>query len=166
MTTITYRDGVMAADSQFGNRNGIRMSVGGRKIHSVKIGRESWFLSYSGRSGWENALHAWAERSIPEHFSGRPYELFVAPDPDEGFSLLAACGARVLIASQAAGWVAIHAPYVAVGSGMEVALGAMWAGAGAVDAVRAAISVDTGSGGEIQHVDVYRGEFGIAAPVA
>ncbi len=46
-------------------------------------------------------------------------------------------------------WASHIAPFFAYGSGSELALGAMLAGATAEEAVRAAAQRDTGTGGEI-----------------
>ena len=49
----------------------------------------------------------------------------------------------------------IEAPYYAIGAGSHLALGAMWKGATAEEAVECAIALETGCGGAIDVIRIY-----------
>ena len=49
----------------------------------------------------------------------------------------------------------VEAPYYAIGSGAHLALGAMWQGATAEQAVECAIALDIGCGGTVDVIRVY-----------
>lgn len=148
MTTIAYRDGVLAADTS--------MTVSGVMVgRMVKIVRRAdgdmaggagdaamvgtfneWFLA--GESGTRPELKEgdnWIDRSVIFRRSGA-IDIF---EPRGRFTCTA--------------------PYYAVGSGKEAALGAMFAGADAETAVRAAMEHDPHTKGD---VTVLRAEDQIA----
>jgi ATP-dependent HslUV protease subunit HslV len=143
MTTIAYRDGVLAADSLITAGNRIATSVSATKIVRLSDGR---LLGHCGQMRHMKPLIAFlegrAERypdmekdatAMVVHLDGR-VELHYGRHPDEAFEE--------------------DAEFFAIGSGAELALGAMAVGASAIDAVRAAIRFDTSSGGEVKHLEL------------
>ncbi|MHC2552365.1 hypothetical protein [Bradyrhizobium elkanii] len=136
MTTIAYRHGVLAADTQ---------SIGGGAITAqnlvkiVKRKKDGALCGASGYLAFVQAFHRWflaGERGrFPTFHDGDRAFVAIKGKPIEMF--------------ESVGSFEYDPEYVAIGSGMEFALGAMHAGANAVDAVKAAIHHDPGSGGEV-----------------
>ena|SRR5687768_13962526 len=134
MTTITFREGIMAADS--------RMTLGGAVIGNVvKIVRrdDGALCGGCGRLAWLQAFHEW-------FLNGEQDDL---PDVDEDSMGLIARPKKPLQAFEEAGTYEWKTPYFAMGSGRRFALGAMYAGASAQEAVKAAIKFDIYSGGKV-----------------
>ena len=136
MTTIAYRSGIIAADTQ---------SIGGNAITATnltKIVRRSKDGALCGASGYlafVQAFHRWFlgnERGrVPGFHDGDRAFIVRKGKPIEMF--------------ESVGSFDYEPEYIAIGSGMEFALGAMHAGASAADAVAAAIAHDPGTGGKV-----------------
>ena len=136
MTTIAYRDGVLATDSLVSSGNE-------RAGYTPKAGRKGRLLfAGSGSSGLIRRFAAWlmagAQGDPPalkegEHTAG--VYVFL---PDDRVVWFYECGHECL-----------STPFWAAGSGGHFAKGAMAMGAIAEEAVRIAIQHDTGSGGDI-----------------
>jgi hypothetical protein len=125
MTIITYRDGIIAADTLVvGGPEGTGFRVGyGPKLLRIKNG----VLALCGRAAPISAIAEW----FPDH--GRIED----------------------IADNAIELIDFDAPYLAWGSGEQFALAAMWMGADAAKAAEAAMAFDVNCGGTIttmQHV--------------
>lgn len=131
MTTIAYRDGVMAGDSRAysGNRAPI-----GNKVKVERL-RDGTLLGVSSTvpGGAETVRRWWDDRDL---------------DLPSAFSLLAVKpNGDVYYASDTPHLSGpLRAPFFAIGSGNELALGAMEMGAAAVEAVRAAAKHDPWTG--------------------
>lgn len=138
MTTIAYRDGMLAADTA--------MCQGGVMMGSVeKIARraDGDLCGSAGDASYNAAFTAWflggEEGSPPE-----------AKEEDRTFDrgvIFRRSGDIEIYEPR--GRFAASAPYFAFGSGKEPALGAMFAGADAAVAVEAAIEFDPHSGGAV-----------------
>ena len=138
MTTIAYRDGVMAADTLCTVNNAIEGRV-------VKIARRGPIMAgAAGSAPMCRAFLDWFKAGMkgdppatqhPVSSDWNYWGLIVTPDH--------------ILSLMGSGWMTVSAPYHAMGSGAEYALGAMAAGATAVQAVEAAIRHDTRSGGDI-----------------
>lgn len=135
MTTVAYRDGVLAGDG--------RVTIGDmvvtnkqRKVHRLSGGR---LFGWSGslEDGERLLMSIKADEALPS--LGNITALMIHPD-----------GAIELF--EGALWVRRPMPYYALGSGSPYAIGAMDAGATAVEAVRIGIKRDTGSGGSVVSV--------------
>lgn len=136
MTTIAYRDGVLAADTMV-SRDGM---VSG---YTVKVERRGpIFAAYAGNCAMGQAFLDWFRKGM----KGDP-----PPMVDGDCSC-----AGILIADDAIiewsgqprpDW--IKAPFAAWGSGAQFALGAMAFGATAESAVYAAMTLDHGTGGRV-----------------
>lgn len=135
VTTVAYRGGVIAADSQvtcadadvgrFGKiaeRNGILCGAAGSM--ALAIGFLDWF-----RRGMKG-------EPPPMKKGDSGAEAFIVHD---GW----------VICYDDTGWDRQRAEYYAIGSGQKLALGAMAAGASAEGAVRCAIKHDVYSGGDV-----------------
>lgn len=138
MTTIAYRDGVIAADTRVTSDSIITGSV--RKVS--KNGRV--LMGVAGTAAMARELRAWFDEGCQGPLPPNPHPL----DKEWSVWALIATPTDVYIV-QESGICRNTAPYHAMGSGRELALGAMAHGATAEEAVRAAIKHDTSSGGEI-----------------
>lgn len=137
MTTIAYRDGVLAADTQITCGG----TVDGWAQKAFRKG--SILYATSGGSGLGSKFRAWLEGGM----EGEAPDL-KAEGADEAHGYIFPGGDRVVWRYNDT-WASHIAPFFAYGSGAEIALGAMIRGATAEEAVKAAITRDTNSGGEI-----------------
>lgn len=127
MTTIALRDGILAADRAC-NRDGVR--VGYRdKVRRIDGGRVAMMGYIPGCLAIIEWLDAGGKVDPP--CIGDDEIATVIFVPDEGEPTLIELGAQSPLP---------EAKYHAWGDGREIALGAMWAGASAKQAVEAAIS--------------------------
>lgn len=139
MTTIAYRDGVMAGDSLITSDN-VRCG------YMRKIARrdDGALCGVCGSASLLRAILAWFLSGEPA--DGRPQ----ITDNDACFIIVRTNG-RVESHDQR-GFSDDTAPFFALGSGRELAMGAMAAGATAIEAVRAAAKLDIRTGGTVSHV--------------
>lgn len=135
MTTIAYRDGVLAADtlmcsgdSKLAGVTKIAQGPGGR------MGGACGTAAFLG--GWLAWLTGDGNRPTP-----------VRGDNQNDCGLVIWPDGRIEVFEDGGSFV-VTAPYFAMGSGRPEALGAMFAGADAETAVRAAMAHDCHSGGE------------------
>lgn len=132
MTTIAYRDGVLAADTQVNSGNGNRAG----RIRKIGRTADGHLWAYTGSTEHQAACATWAEMR-----EGDP------PAIEGCFILIDPTGRHREWWGK--GWIAAEDPQAAWGSGERVARGAMFVGASAQEAVRAAIAIDTDSGGDV-----------------
>ena len=142
MTTIAYRDGVLAADTQ--------VSGGGTRTGSiVKVVKapDGFLGAACGNAAFCRRWLEWV-RVGPARWDA------VRPEPNgEGAGVLVhPCGKVEQFFDS--GMVVEEAPYLAWGSGDELAMGALWMGADAEKAVHAAIAHNTGTGGRVVAVSL------------
>jgi hypothetical protein len=139
VTTIAYRDGVMAADALTCQGDAL---VGTAK----KIVRNAHgdLAGCAGAAVVTRAFLAW--------FLGGEQGRFSADGAARGDlrfrGLIVRARGRIQVFEDE-GWYTFCAPYVAIGSGAPEARGAMFSGADAITAVRAARAHDAGTGGRI-----------------
>jgi 20S proteasome alpha/beta subunit len=140
MTTIAYRNGVLAADTRETEKDTI-YSDRVRKVHKLRDG--SLYAAAGSGEACEMLLQSLIKRTkCPAPLDVEA--LHVKPD-----------GSLWVCAGNA--WLPMdYEPYYAMGSGATVALAAMDAGADAVKAVRIAIKRNTHTGGRVQHVKLRR----------
>jgi len=141
MTTIVYRDGVMAADSRAfaGDRNPIGYKT---KIRAMVVDDVAYLVGVSSPApGYGEAVLNWFEAGMDIHDT--------PPMPEQGFTLLA-------VDAGGQGYYAANSFYLsgpltnewwAIGSGDEFAIGALRSGATAVEAVAVAKEFDQWTGG-------------------
>lgn len=137
MTTIVYRDGVMAADSRAwsGGHSPIGMK---NKVHRLEDGT---------LVGCASSIPGAAEAAVQWYRAGADPK----GEPPREFNLLVVRpdGSAYLADDNPYLSGPLHAPYFAIGSGRQFALGALAMGADAVEAVSIGIQLDTCSGGPI-----------------
>lgn len=136
MTTIAYRDGVMAADTASWDSNGVYFGRL-RKLTRLDDGR---VLGGCGSASMVlrvvNWLNGGGDKPVPD--DEKPADRFQA--------IIAAPSGLVVYVDPSLTEIECHpGEFTAIGSGREVALGAMAVGASAADAVRAATEFDQGS---------------------
>lgn len=136
MTTIAFKNGVLAADTLVSG-NGVRV---GYVTKIRKIGPV--LAAAAGTMSFVQAFLDWFS-------SGTDDEPPETSGESEGLLFY---DGRVLTWND--GWDLLVAPFFAIGSGKYQALGAMAAGASAEDAVCAAILTDCYSGGSIDILTV------------
>ena len=137
MTTIAYRNGVLAADTLMTLSNL-------REGHVIKVRRMNGVLA-AAAGNWPLAL-----RFLDWVSSG----MGAADAPSMGDSEMNAAGHLFLPNGEVLtyarnGWSRFHTAYYADGTGCDIAMGAMAMGASAEEAVRIAIDLDVYSGGRV-----------------
>lgn len=140
MSVVVYRNGVMAADSRaYGGRG--QCSPGTKvKAHRLEDGTRVGVVSAC--PGQPEKFVAWLRAGgVAEEWSGDKPDLralVVRPNGD-------------VFLYEDSPWPSgpIRCDYYAIGSGSDFALGAIFMGADAVEAVRAACLFDTNSGGPV-----------------
>lgn len=138
MTTIAYRDGVLAADSRM-TLNGV---VDGSQVKIVRRGNV--MAAATGTAAMCQQFRDWFIGGMVGDPPAGEHE----KNSDWSYWGMIFHGETILC-WQASGWVRIVAPYFASGSGGDFATGALAHGATAEEAVRAAIAHDASSGGEV-----------------
>lgn len=140
MTTIAYRDGILAADSML---TGYDADCG--SVIKIRRNRHGWLGGASGNKGSTTLFMDW--------FLNTPPRIDVKPAPTvddnsaDGIVILP--GGRVFFWSGSAALWAVIAPFHTLGSGMRFAMGAMAMGASAREAVGVAKKFDVYTGGRI-----------------
>lgn len=138
MTTIAYRDGVLAADTA--------MCQGGVIVGSVvkiALRDDGDMCGAAGDASYNAAFRIWFLGGE----SGNPPDAKHEQDSFDRGVIFRKTG--TIDVFEPRGKFSVHAPYFAFGSGKESALGAMFAGADAETAIRAAIQFDPHTDGEI-----------------
>lgn len=143
MTTIVYRDGVLAADSRAyaGNRSPIGYKT---KIRAVVVDEVPYLVGVSTPApGFGEAVLNWFEAG--HDFRDSP------PMPEGGFTLIAIDAAGQGYYANDTFYLSgpLAAPFWAIGSGEEYAIGALTAGESALGAVQVAKRYDQWTDGPI-----------------
>ena len=146
MTTIAYRDGVLAADSRVtvDNGSGARMHTC-RKLFRKRVteGKKQFevIIATAGESSPGMVFVDW-------YGSGKPVpEIFLHIDAD--FTCLVLTPKGLFEYDTFCRGEEIEEDFYAIGSGAMAALAAMHCGKSALDAVRIAARVDTYTGGRV-----------------
>lgn len=139
MTTIAYRSGVLAADTAM-SRGGTHMGGIG-KIIRRDDGAMAAIVGVAALQGpffhWFITGEGGDNPTVPNDGDVAATGLIFRPG---GLVEVYECGGHYAFTPD---------PYMAIGSGRDAALGAMFAGADPETAVRAAIAHDHGTGGEV-----------------
>ncbi len=146
MTSIVYRDGVLASDTLISDRGSNLAWAHTRKIVKSKSG---WLAGAAGSMEEVAAFLDWVKREEwKEDFPKACKSLEgILIDPNGKISYLEGRVNRIKITD----------PYVSVGSGTNVALGALYMGATAIEAVNAAIYYCIDCGGDVIYEKLSKG---------
>lgn len=149
MTTIAFKDGIMAADTQITIQGD---GFGALKAHAAKkIAKDSEGVLY-GICGTYAQCTKVIEALKRQAKTGGAVPLPV-PTRDDDFEILIAYPDGRLRSLIPQGEILLDdAKYYAIGSGASVAMGAMFAGASARVAVLAAIEHSEGTGGKVEQL--------------
>lgn len=142
MTTIAYKDGVLAADKAISSGSG---HIGTAR----KVWRRKTDGALVGGAGRVALIQKWADWFLAGERGTAPS--LGADDETDAEMLVVRPDGRVEF-HERQGCVKIEAPYFALGSGSDYATGAMAFGASARQAVAAATKHDHGTGHGIQFV--------------
>jgi 20S proteasome alpha/beta subunit len=135
MTTIAYRDGILAGDTRVTTED----LVSPEKIRKVFKLRNGCLFAHCGDAEEGELLKRSIMRSGPMPKLKDSDAICIMPD-------------GAVLFTEGLTWSKIDAPFIALGSGKQFAYGAMQVGASAADAVRAACKLDKHSGLPIQTV--------------
>lgn len=142
MTTIAYKDGIVAADSRCTEGDHI-MPGKARKLYELPDGSIYTFTgSVAHGMAMLAALTSGKKKKTPKWELGDTIAVIIRPN------------GKVLIFEGEGVWFEQTGKMAAWGSGEAYAYGAMEAGADAAKAVRIAIKHDAGSGGPVRTIDV------------
>lgn len=145
MTTIVYRDGVLAADTG--------MCIGGVRVGFIcKIARSKAgdLAGAAGAATYNAAFLKWFVAGE----QGDPPEAKRCDDSLDRGAIFRSDGTIQIFEPD--GSFGMRAPYYALGCGRNEAMGAMFMGADAVQAVKAAMASDIGTFGDVdslRHAD-------------
>ncbi|UTU07686.1 hypothetical protein CcrC1_gp493 [Caulobacter phage C1] len=131
MSTLAYKDGVLAADT--------RVTDGGVIVGSVSKIRRVGPVLIAGCGDLLDLerFHVWVKAGLEDGFAVEDSECWlIAPG-------------HPFLVFEATGFLSLEAPFHAAGSGGKFARGALSMGADAVEAIRCAQQHDTLSGGPI-----------------
>jgi ATP-dependent protease HslVU (ClpYQ) peptidase subunit len=146
MTTIIYKDGTVAFDSLV-TRGNARAGIDSNKARKFKFGTYEFIIGAAGIAVTCEKLFAWAETNFdpekkPQEESLDNLDAFIIDNKNK---------LRLMNGNFVS--FEIKSKTFAVGSGSDFALGAMEAGASAIEALKVAIKYDTNSGGPIRQLN-------------
>lgn len=143
MTTVAYKNGQMAADRQITYQGSIKVNSG-----RAKIARDSNGVLY-GVCGSHASCCAVIDAVNKQAQTGGAVTLPIPQKGDEFEILIAYPDGRLRRMTPVGEEIYDDQPYFATGAGLEVAIGAMYAGASAHLAIAAAVQHSVGTDGEI-----------------
>jgi 20S proteasome alpha/beta subunit len=143
MTTVVYRDGVLAGDTRVTDPDIVPGSH--RKVFQSRHG---WLYGASGKVASFVKFYKWAESHSTRLLKKDP------PDGDYSGILVSPKGVAYFVEDGSVWRVPDDTDFIAIGSGRTGALGALYMGATALQAVEMALKVDTNSGGPIDSVSL------------
>lgn len=138
MTTIAYRDGILAADT--------KVSEDGLYCGSItKVGKIGEVLfAATGSLFFLQSFSDWVRNGLPEPM---PEDI---KNDENGTGIL--IYREHFLNLEKGKWDRLYTDFAAFGSGRRIALGALAMGGSAIEAVEIAIKYDTYSGGDIKFV--------------
>ena len=144
MTTIVYRDGVLAGDRLITSKD--TKQPGG--FVKVRKNSHGWLFGGAGSVGDLVRFFDWAETYTGDKRKKGP------PGGEYDGMIISPHGDYHEV-NKGSVWT-LEAPFAATGSGMDAALGALHCGKSAVEAVEIACLVDTCSGEGVNFVEIDR----------
>jgi 20S proteasome alpha/beta subunit len=142
VTTVAYRDGVLAADRRVTQGDRI-MQYRYQKVYKNQHG---WLYGACGKVADMERFFEWADP-----FDGAPGG---EPPPKGEFEGLMVSPKGAVFEVEDGTWWRAKTKLHAVGSGASAALGALHAGADALTAVKIAQLIDSASGGGVDFVTI------------
>lgn len=145
MSTIAYRDGIMAADS-FVTGEGTVWGAGAAKIVRSPGG---WLGGATGALSFSVAFTRWLNAVKGEELRSDQIASALGESFEESEALLVSPGGTIHVLPGRPVLCPIETFFIASGSGARFAMGAMAAGADAQSAVTIATALDVYTGGKI-----------------
>lgn len=142
MTTIVYKDGILAGDSL--------MSADGELSHYSKkvFNIDGYLLGIAGQACTIDFFRDWVrENCDPDVLNGLDHNYTILVVPPKGTKIHLYSSVTGVLKDS----LSKNKPYC-IGSGSSIALGALQMGATAEEAVKAAINIDLYSGGKVHKV--------------
>jgi len=139
MTTIVYKDGVLAGDGRV-TVNDMVVTDKATKVHKIKGG---WLYGWCGGVEDAEILKRALRKGLPDQLNNPQLNNITALLIDH---------AGTIALYEGSIWIVQKEPYYAIGSGSPYALGALDAGADAIAAAKIATARDTNSGGKVRSV--------------
>jgi hypothetical protein len=159
MTVITYRNGVIASDSQVISRSWTAMG-GYNKVGIRSFDGKVYLYGATGETAYAAKFDKWMQSSAFEDFitkdEGHPNLEPAARDEQCVGVIFTPEGDCIRFEGNYPPYK-LSGPYFAFGTGDQTALGAMHAGASATEAVEAAIVHDVLSNGPVQSLPAKAG---------
>lgn len=134
MTTIAFRDGVLAADTA--TLNGYTLLT--NAVDKI-VRHHGCLCGGAGRAVYLGEFQRWF---LAGEFGSRP-------EADEDDAAIIVRPSGLIHRFEKGGWIELHPKYYSLGSGRDHAYGAFYMGATAEQAVCAAIAHEPGTGGNV-----------------
>lgn len=144
MTTIAYKDGIMAGDTLAMDPHGLKEYVS--KVTAVDIDGDTWLFGSAGESSIAAKLLKQIEQCA--HIKD-VISMDIEGDPDDKNSALL-CRGDAVFRKVVSMWWRVSRNYHAIGSGRDYALAAMYCGKSASEAVEIAKGFDGYTGGDVE----------------
>lgn len=144
MTTIAYRNGVIASDSGMiilDAKVGITQKIARHPEHGLAGG--------AGNASWVTKFLKWHE----DGQRGDPPEAQVDDEAIDRGIVVTPDAPMAIKVFEPGGMHVVTTEYYALGTGREVALGVMWKGGTARDAVKAALELDRNTFGPMRALE-------------
>jgi ATP-dependent protease HslVU (ClpYQ) peptidase subunit len=153
MTTIAFKDGILASDSRYSHESfGITR---GPKLFRKTVGKREFLLGIAGDAHAAMLFVDWYGTSNADLYK------ILTEMADDNFAVLVWDGKHLSEANRYCRPIEVDEPYYAIGSGAGHAMTAMDCGKNAVQAVRFAARRDHYTGGRIVSMSLTKGK---AAP--
>jgi hypothetical protein len=146
VTTVVYRDGVLAADRRYTEKDFICPELG-TKVWKNKHG---WAFAGAGQTADLFRAAEWAHSEL-----GSTKQRKTNP-PSGDMAMIIVSPKRELFCLERGQMypLAPNTPFLVAGTGAQAALGALYHGATAIEAVEIAMKIDFNSGGGVDHVTI------------
>jgi len=141
MTTIAFRDGILAADTLMVSATSMRSGYGSKIFRAGDV-----LLALTGFAPTAFALRDW--------YLCEPKKRQQMPDFERVGSMVVFGKSEIVVYCQGASQPEAKAEFYAYGSGQDIALGAMAMGASAADAVSIAARFCIYTGGHIETLEL------------
>jgi len=142
VSVVCFKDGTMAADTRATHDDAGIVRI--TKLLRKRVGRRDHLLGFAGDVSYATLYCDW-------YGSGKPMPDQLRSIPEEKkFSVLIYAGKKLYEADGICRPLEVEAKFYAIGSGAQAALGAMHAGASALQAAKIACKIDSACGLPVQ----------------